>query len=134
MLKLIKSGGTTGRSGRKGRLACILRDDKLARVIHPTGRLEPDARPKGTQVDRLTRAWSRSWWADMRGGNTSHMILSYPKGVPVDRVDAIPGTSARRCWRTARGASTTWRRSTWIPTTIRIRLRTSRPRLTARGP
>ena len=89
VFKLIKSGGTTSRSGLKGQLAYIFRDDKLARVIDPTGRLEPDARPEGAQLDRLTRAWSRSWWADTRGGNTSHMILSYPKGVPVDRVEAI---------------------------------------------
>lgn len=89
VFKLIKSGGTTSRSGLKGQLDYVFRDDKLARVIDPTGRLDPDARPDAAQLDRLTRTWSRSWWAGTRNGNTSHMILSYPKGVSVDQVERI---------------------------------------------
>lgn len=87
VFKLIKSGGTTSRSGLKGQLDYVFRGDKLARGVDPTGRFELDARPDTAQLDRLTRTWSRNWWAGTRIGNTRHLILSYPKDVSVDQVE-----------------------------------------------
>lgn len=89
VFKLIKSGGTDSRSGLKGQLNYIFRDDKLAHVIDPTGRIAPDARPETADVDRITRDWSVDWWAGTRNGQTSHMILSYPQSVTVDEVTKI---------------------------------------------
>ena len=70
-------------------MAYVFRDDKLARVIDPSGRIEPEGRPSNADLDAITADWSKTWWNNTRNGNTSHMILSYPKGVSVDQVAAI---------------------------------------------
>ncbi|SNT41969.1 type IV secretion system T-DNA border endonuclease VirD2, partial [Jannaschia aquimarina] len=89
IFKLIRTGGTHTRAGLKGQLGYVFRDDKLARVIDPTGRIEPHAEPEMADINRLTLDWSTDWWRNTRNGNTSHMILRYPKGTTIAQVETI---------------------------------------------
>lgn len=89
VFKLIKKGGTESRSGLRGQLNYILRDDKAARVIDPSGRIGPQEVATDRQLNSLTLEWSQDWWNGTRNGQTSHMILSYPRGTSIEDVTEI---------------------------------------------
>lgn len=89
IFKLVRRGGTQDRSGLKGQMKYVFNDDKLARVIDPSGRVDPHGAMQSRDMDAIIRNWSRDWWRGTRNGHTSHMIFSYPKGTSVDQVDKI---------------------------------------------
>ncbi len=89
IFKLVTTGGTHDRSGLKGQLNYIFRDDKAARIIDPSGTIESHELVTNEQLNKITLAWSNDWWAGTRNGQTSHMILSFPRGVSIDHVTEI---------------------------------------------
>jgi|GEM_PF-3065408 len=89
VFKLITKGGTTSRSGLRGQLNYIFRDDKAARVIDPSGRIGSQEIATDRQLNSLTLEWSQDWWNGTRNGQTSHMILSYPRGTSIEDVTEI---------------------------------------------
>jgi type IV secretion system T-DNA border endonuclease VirD2 len=89
IFKSVPHSGTKSRSGLKGQLEYIFRDDKLARVIDPTGRLERHESVTNADLNTITLNWSKQWWKGTRDGNTSHMILSYPRGTSIEDVSEI---------------------------------------------
>jgi len=89
VFKLITTGGTTSRGGLRGQLNYIFRDDKAARVIDPSGRIGSQEIATDRQLNSLTLEWSQDWWNGTRNGQTSHMILSYPRGTSIEDVTEI---------------------------------------------
>jgi type IV secretion system T-DNA border endonuclease VirD2 len=89
IFKLVTKGGTNDRSGLKGQLNYIFRDDKAARIIDPSGRIESNELVTNKQLNEITLAWSNDWWKGTRNGQTSHMILSFPRDVSIDDVTEI---------------------------------------------
>lgn len=89
IFKLITSGGTTSRSGLKGQLNYICRDDKAARIIDPSNNIESSELVTNKQLNRITADWELDWWKGTRNGQTSHMILSFPRGISIDDVTSI---------------------------------------------
>lgn len=89
VFKLIGKGGTTSRSGLKGQMNYIFNEDKVARIIDPTGRVDTYGAMENADINRVTLDWSVDCWNGTRNGNTSHMILSYPGGTSIDDVETI---------------------------------------------
>ncbi|MCZ4354792.1 MULTISPECIES: relaxase/mobilization nuclease domain-containing protein [Roseobacteraceae] len=89
IFKLVRTGGVDSRSGLKGQLDYIFRDDKVAEVIDPSGIVMPHDEPNGRQINRLVDSLSDNWWAKTRNGQTSHMILSFPNGTSIKDVAGI---------------------------------------------
>ena len=78
IFKLVRTGGVDSKSGLKGQLNYIFRDDKVAEVIDPSGILRAHDEPTNKQINRLVDSLSDNWWANTRNGQSSHMILSFP--------------------------------------------------------
>lgn len=89
IFKLVRTGGSKDRSGLKGQLNYIFRDDKVAAIIDPTERFEQGKPITNAKLNELTREWSNDWWKGTRNGQTTHMILSYPRGTSIEDVTAI---------------------------------------------
>jgi len=89
IFKSIKTSGTHSRGGLKGQLEYIFNDEKAARIIDPTGRMETHDAATNADINRITLNWSKNWWSNTRNGNTLHMILSYPQGTSIDHVEKI---------------------------------------------
>jgi type IV secretion system T-DNA border endonuclease VirD2 len=89
IFKLVTKGGTDTRSGLKGQLNYIFRDDKAARIIDPSGTIESHELVSNDKLNEITLAWSNDWWKGTRNGQTSHMILSFPRDVSIDDVTEI---------------------------------------------
>ncbi|MEJ6396038.1 relaxase/mobilization nuclease domain-containing protein [Gymnodinialimonas sp. 2305UL16-5] len=89
MFKRISRGGTTTRSGLRGQMDYIFNPEKAARLIDPTGRLElQDVVHPGAR-NAIIRDWAADWKYTPKTGNTSHLILSFPKGTPTATVEKI---------------------------------------------
>ena len=89
IFKLVRRGGAQDRSGLKGQMKYVFNDDKLARVIDPSGRVDSHGAMQSRDMDAIIGNWSRDWWRGTRNGHTSHMIFSYPKETSIDQVDKI---------------------------------------------
>lgn len=89
IFKLVRTGGVDSKSGLKGQLNYIFRDDKVAEVIDPSGILRAHDEPTNKQINRLVDSLSDNWWANTRNGQTSHMILSFPEGTSIKDVTEI---------------------------------------------
>lgn len=89
IFKLVRTGGVDSKSGLKGQLNYIFRDDKVAHVLDPSGIIGAHDDPSNKQINRLVNELSDNWWAKTRNGQTSHMILSFPNGTSIKDVAEI---------------------------------------------
>lgn len=89
IFKLVRTGGVDSKSGLKGQLNYVFRDDKVAEVIDPSGIIGAFDEPNNKQINRLVTNLSDNWWANTRNGQTSHMILSFPNGTSLKDVADI---------------------------------------------
>lgn len=87
VFKLVTRGGAKDRAGLRGQMNYVFNDEKVARIIDPTGRVKPYDSLEAKTRDAIIRNWSLDWWAGTRNGQTSHMILSYPQAATIEQVE-----------------------------------------------
>ena len=87
IFKLVRTGGTQSRGGLRGQMRYVFNDEKLARVIDPSGRVGRFEDMTAQAMEEIITNWATSWWSGTRNGHTSHLILSFPQNATIDQVE-----------------------------------------------
>lgn len=78
--KNIRGAGTSNRAGLNGQLEYILNEDKVSFVFDSQCRFDRAGTLERPEMLALTREWEKTWRYPTKLGNTTHMVMSFPKG------------------------------------------------------
>lgn len=87
VFKIIRSGGCYNKADLKAQMNYVL--GKSDHIIDPSYRHDGGKELTGRQVSLLANDWSKDWRGKIENGNSMHLMMSFPKGTDIEKVQAI---------------------------------------------
>ena len=105
VFKAIKNGGTHTKGQLSNQLSYITRDHKLAHFVDSRGTFDGKTRFEDKDIKKITDRFAERWDNGFRPkmGNTTHMLMSFPKGTKSEDVRDIASDVCERFFETDEG-------------------------------
>ena len=105
VFKAIKNGGTHTKSQLSAQLSYITRDNKLSHFVDSRGTFDGKTSFEDKYIKKLTERFAERWHSGFRPkmGNTTHMLMSFPKGTMSEDVRDIASDVCERFFETDKG-------------------------------
>ncbi|MGR3511520.1 MAG: relaxase/mobilization nuclease domain-containing protein [Paracoccaceae bacterium] len=105
VFKAIKNGGTHTKGQLSNQLSYITRDNKLSHFVDSRGTFDGKTRFEDKDIKKLTDRFAERWDNGFRPkmGNTTHMLMSFPKGTKSEDVRDIASDVCERFFETDEG-------------------------------
>lgn len=105
VFKPIRNGGTHNKSQLSNQLSYITRDNKLSHFVDSRGTFDGKTKFDDKDIKKLTDRFAERWSSGFRPkmGNTTHMLMSFPKGTKSEDVRDIASDVCERFFETDEG-------------------------------
>ena len=105
VFKAIKNGGTHTKGQLSNQLSYITRDHKLAHFVDSRGTFDGKTKFEDKDIKKITDRFAERWDSGFRPkmGNTTHMLMSFPKGTKSEDVRDIASDVCERFFETDEG-------------------------------
>ncbi|RLJ40663.1 relaxase/mobilization nuclease-like protein [Litoreibacter meonggei] len=105
VFKAIKNGGTHTKGQLSNQLSYITRDNKLSHFVDSRGTFDGKTKFDEKDIKKLTDRFAERWDSGFRPkmGNTTHMLMSFPKGTRSEDVRDIASDVCERFFETDEG-------------------------------
>ncbi|MEM8635213.1 MAG: relaxase/mobilization nuclease domain-containing protein [Pseudomonadota bacterium] len=105
VFKAIRNGGTHTKGQLSNQLSYITRDHKLSHFVDSRGTFDGKTRFEDKDIKKLTDRFAERWDNGFRPkmGNTTHMLMSFPKGTKSEDVRDIASDVCERFFETDEG-------------------------------
>lgn len=105
VFKAIKNGGTHTKGQLSNQLSYITRDHKLAHFVDSRGTFDSKTKFEDKDIKKITDRFAERWDSGFRPkmGNTTHMLMSFPKGTKSEDVRDIASDVCERFFETDEG-------------------------------
>ncbi len=105
VFKAIKNGGTHTKGQLSNQLSYITRDHKLAHFVDSRGTFDGKTKFDDKDIKKITDRFAERWDNGFRPkmGNTTHMLMSFPKGAKSEDVRDIASDVCERFFETDEG-------------------------------
>ena len=105
VFKAIKNGGTHTKGQLSNQLSYITRDHKLAHFVDSRGTFDGKTKFEDKDIKKMTDRFAERWDSGFRPkmGNTTHMLMSFPKGTKSEDVRDIASDVCERFFETDEG-------------------------------
>ena len=105
VFKAIKNGGTHNKGQLSNQLSYITRDNKLSHFVDSRGTFDGKTKFEDKDIKKLTDRFAERWDSGFRPkmGNTTHMLMSFPKGTRSEDVRDIASDVCERFFETDEG-------------------------------
>ena len=105
VFKAIKNGGTHTKGQLSNQLSYITRDHKLAHFVDSRGTFDGKTKFEDKDIKNITDRFAERWDSGFRPkmGNTTHMLMSFPKGTKSEDVRDIAFDVCERFFETDEG-------------------------------
>jgi len=105
VFKAIKNGGTHNKGQLSSQLSYITRDNKLSHFVDSRGTFDGKTKFEDKDIKKLTDRFAERWDSGFRPkmGNTTHMLMSFPKGTKSEDVRDIASDVCERFFETDEG-------------------------------
>ncbi len=105
VFKAIRNGGTHTKGQLSNQLSYITRDHKLAHFVDSRGTFDGKTKFEDKDIKKITDRFAERWNSGFRPkmGNTTHMLMSFPKGTKSEDVRDIASDVCERFFETDEG-------------------------------
>lgn len=105
VFKAIKNGGTHTKGQLSNQLSYITRDNKLSHFVDSRGTFDGKTKFEDKDIKKLTDRFAERWDSGFRPkmGNTTHMLMSFPKGTKSEDVRDTASDVCERFFETDEG-------------------------------
>ena len=105
VFKAIKNGGTHTKGQLSNQLSYITRDHKLAHFVDSRGTFDGKTKFEDKDIKKITDRFAERWDSGFRPkmGNTTHMLMSFPKGTKSEDVRDIASDVCERFFEADEG-------------------------------
>lgn len=105
VFKAIKNGGTHTKGQLSNQLSYITRDNKLSHFVDSRGTFDGKTKFEDKDIKKLTERFAERWDSGFRPkmGNTTHMLMSFPKGTKSEDVRDTASDVCERFFETDEG-------------------------------
>jgi len=105
VFKAIKNGGTHNKGQLSNQLSYITRDHKLSHFVDSRGTFDGKTKFEDKDIKKIADRFAERWDHGFRPkmGNTTHMLMSFPKGTTSEDVRDIASDVCERFFETDKG-------------------------------